>query len=294
MKKVLVSLSLALGLSVANATTIEFVHYYPPGGGADLQTSALIPELQKLGIDHKKVFTKSCHDAVEYTKSKKNAVMVSITGDFVEADSARCPGRSRVDNVKLFSTVGDVPIMFCASPHNNKLSLDEFSRSGKSYSVGVPVAIISNSFYLYARTQKNPINLTIVPYKGAGDLRTAVLAGNVDFFVAGSAAPLVNAGAVCLASSAKPNWANVPSFSDLSTHRNFPDVSLTTELWHVNTIDPEIEQAVAKAMASKSFQDKLAEIKVTHSGIGAGISRDSQLSRIKAVENFLDSVQKQK
>ena len=294
MKKILASLGLVVGLSTANASTIEFVHYYPAGGGADLQTSALIQELQKLGIDHKKIFTKSCHDAVKYTKSKPNTVMVSVTGDFVEADSARCPGRSRVDNAKLFSTVGDVPIMFCASPHNNKMSLDDFSKSGKTYSVGVPVASISNSFLLYARTQKNPVNLTIVPYKGAGDLRTAVLAGNVDFFVAGSAAPLVNAGAVCHASSAKPNWANVPSFSDLSTYKNFPDVALTTELWHVNSIDPVIEQAMIKAMSSKSFQEKLAEIKVTHTGVGAGVSTDDLLKRIKSVEVFLNSVKDQK
>ncbi len=290
MKKFLTLVVLAMGINMAQAATLELVTYYPPGGSADLQGSALAAELQKLGVNHKKVFVKSCRDAIDYVNNNENSLMLSMTGDFLSTDSPRCPGRDRLPGISLFSTLADAPIYFCASPHLKDTSLADLGSSGKTYTVAVPVAQVSRAFYLYERNQKNPIKMTIVPYKGAGDVRTAVLAGNVDLFTAGAITPFLKAGAKCLAASSKSNAANLPSYAELSTAKNFVDVTLITEMWHVKPLSTEIETAVKKVLVSESFKSRLSDLQVIHAGIGSGVTRESLLQKIQAVEVFLNGI----
>jgi len=298
MKKTLVSLLIAGATAMASANasnTVEFVYYYGPGGGTDQQTSALIPSLKQEGVVTKKTFLKSCAEAVNYIKNNRNAFLVSITGDFAEADSNRCPGRDSVAGANLFSTVGDTPFMFCVSPHNNTLTLDDLAKSETDR----PTALITSdiSWFLFdhfMKTAKQPLNLKIVPYKGAADTRTAVLSGNVDVFYAGGpSVGLAQQGATCLASSSTTNWAGVPSLAELSTDTDFPDVSMSTELWYVGEVDDDVRNAITRAMANDNFKDRLHKLNVSHSGVGIGVSSSDQLKSMKEINDLIADLKSQ-
>lgn len=284
-------LFLAFGLMfavVVNAAPkiIQFVYYMPPGGGTDVQSNLLIPELSRQGVTVKKVFLKSCTEAINYTLSQSDAFLLSVGGDIRTNDHQGCKGRASNPELKFYSMLGSTPCYICATRKQSHLTLKDIETAKAPLLLGVqtrgPTKIVVERFL---QTAKTPLNIKLVPYVGGGDLNLAVQSNNVDLFYGCTyAAEQIEQGAVCYIASAKDNWAKLPHMSEFSQDPNFPNTAITTDVWYNKNIDVAVDTALKKAMASREFLDGLAARKSAHFGLGRGISTEVQFKNMQQQE----------
>jgi tripartite-type tricarboxylate transporter receptor subunit TctC len=291
MRSLLAIVSMLFVATVAQAQNTEFIFYHPPGGGADTHSRGLITALEQQGVTVKRTYVKSCAEAITYVENNPGSVMVSLTADLRYSDSARCPSIDRVPKLKLYSSIADTSFVYCTAPKRRDLDLAAIAASKDQLLVAVPT-IDANwiPFNLFAKNQKNPANLKLVPYKGGGDLKTAVLAGNVDLFYVGTVKDLLEQGARCLAASTRKNPYGLPFLGDLTTVKVFPETALTTTLWYSGNLDPAMDKNFRRAFASRTFQEHLQANSLSHNGIGAGVLSETTLKNTRALDELFFKV----
>jgi tripartite-type tricarboxylate transporter receptor subunit TctC len=285
MRSLLAIVSILFVSTVAQAENIEFVFYHPPGGGADTHSRGLITALEQQGILVKRTYVKSCAEAIAQVENNSSSFMVSLTADLRYSDSAKCPSIDRIPKMKLYSSIADTAFVYCAAPKRSDLDLAAISASKKQLLVAVPT-VDANwiPFNLFARNQKNPADLKLIPYKGGGDLKIAVLAGNVDLFYVGTVKDLLEQGARCLAASTRKNPYGLPFLGDLTSMRDFPETALTTTLWYAGNLDKTLDERLRRAFASQTFKDHLKDNSLSHNGIAAGTGPQSTLKNIRDLD----------
>jgi tripartite-type tricarboxylate transporter receptor subunit TctC len=296
MKIKTIIMSLFLMLSVvatsAMAKDIELALYYKPGGGSDRHSSILAKALETQGITVNKKFFKTCVEAMNHVKNNKNAYLFGIATDLRPEASGKCPGLNSYNTINLYTTVGDMPTMFCTTPTKGHITMDTLRTSDKPILVGNPTGDANwIPFNMFLENAKEKLNIKVIPYSGAGDTRRAAYADNVDMvFVAGGSSQLVAKGASCLAASTKANWADAPFLGDFTTMKNFPETGLQTAIYsNGNGVPAEIDNAMKRALSSDQFKNDMDDNKLGHSGLGAGKSTEAQAAELKEIFKLYDS-----
>lgn len=289
MKHLITLLLLVLTLPLA-AKEIEFVYYHPPGGSADLHSQGLIQTLEKQNITVKRTWVKSCSEAIKQTLENKNTYMVTLTSDLRYKDSARCPSVDKHSDLRLISTLAETPFLFCAAPHRKDLRLDNISRE-KNLLIGLPTIDINwIPFTAFVRALHPPLDAKLIPYKGAGDLKSAILGKNVDMFYVSSTVinELSDKGARCMAASTKINTFDLPFLGNLlSSGATMPETALTTALWSNSKTDPGVNDKIRTALAADYYRKTLLPLHSRHVGIGTGMTQQQMIDRIKALDLIL-------
>ena len=146
-------------------------------------------------------------------------------------------------------------------------------------------------FQLFLKNSKTPLNIKVIPYKGAGEVKRAAAAGNIDMmFIAGISAQMVQQGAKCLASSSKTNWADAPFIGDFTKLTDFPETGLQTAIYSNGTVPADIDKAMKAALSSEQFAGDMAENKLGHSGLGAGKNSDTQWKELTEIFKLYTSM----
>jgi len=270
---------------------IELALYYKPGGGSDRHSSIVAKSLETQGITVKKKFFKTCVEAMNHVKNSNNAYLFGIATDLRPEASGKCPGLNSYSSINLYTTVGDMPTMFCTTPTKGHITMDTLRTSEKPILVGNPTGDANwIPFNMFLENAKDKLNIKVIPYSGAGDTRRAAYADNVDMvFVAGGSSQLVAKGASCLAASTKANWADAPFLGDFTTMKDFPETGLQTAIYSNGTVPDDIDSAVKAALGSKQFAGDMAENKLGHSGLGAGKSTEAQRAELTEIFKLYNS-----
>ena len=293
-KSIIMSLFLMLTVvaSSAMAKEIELALYYKPGGGSDRHSSILAKSLETQGVTVKKKFFKTCVEAINHVKSTDNAYLFGIATDLRPEASGKCPGLKNYSTINLYTTVGDMPTMFCTTPTKSNITIETLQNTKKPILVG-NVTGDANwiPFNMFLENSKTKLNIKVVPYSGAGDLRRAAYADNVDMvFVAGGSSQLVAKGASCLAASTKANWANAPFLGDFTTLKSFPETGLQTAIYsNGNGVPADIDNAMKRALSSEQFKKDMSDNKLGHSGLGAGKSTEAQTDELREIFKLYQS-----
>lgn len=288
MKKIVLALLATMSFG-AWGTEIELVYYHPPGGSADLHSKGLVTELERQGNRVNRVWAKSCAEAIQTVRGKSNSFLVSLTSDLRYQDSSRCPGLEKNPDLKLVSTLADTPVLFCSAPHRKDLTFSNLSKE-KSLLIAVPTIDVNwIPFNLYMKNLSQPIDAKLVPYKGAGDLKGAVLSANVDlFYVSATVVPeFVEKGSKCFAASTKNNTLNLPFMGTQTKDRKFPETAITTVLWSGAPADTKLQNQIRTGLASPEYASYLKTLNSTHNGIGRNTKLEQMQNQIKEMDVIL-------
>lgn len=293
MKKLLSALLLCTGISVAHAKTIELVLYYPPGGGGDQQASLLIKPLSDHNITAKKVFFKTCTEALEYVKNNRDAHLIGFNSDLRKSDTGICPSMQRYPELRFYSTIADNTTMFCTSPARNQITYDSLKDPNRPVLVGVLTADANwKPFHLFLKHSKDPLNIKVIPFKGAAEVRLAAVSGSIDaFFIGGLAIQMHKEGSKCLAASARKNWADAPFLGDLTSLKDFPETYLQSLIYSNGPIDPAVDAALRRVFVSQDFVSGLKNLSLNHTGLGAGQSTEVQQRNLDKIDDLYRSMQ---
>tara|TARA_R110000823_G_scaffold196825_1_gene328104 strand:+ start:202 stop:1092 length:891 start_codon:yes stop_codon:yes gene_type:complete len=278
--------------TMAHSKEIDLALYYKPGGGSDRHSSIIAKSLETQGVTVNKKFFKTCVEALNHVKNNNNAYLFGIATDLRPEASGKCPGLDSYSGVKLYSTVGDMPTMFCTIPKKNNINWNTLQNSNEPILVGNVTADANwLPFQLFLKNSKTPLNIKVIPYKGAGEVKRAAAAGNIDMmFIAGISAQMVQQGAKCLASSSKTNWADAPFIGDFTKLTDFPETGLQTAIYSNGTVPADIDKAMKAALSSEQFAGDMAENKLGHSGLGAGKNSDTQWKELTEIFKLYTSM----
>ena len=278
--------------TMAHSKEIDLALYYKPGGGSDRHSSIIAKSLETQGVTVNKKFFKTCVEALNHVKNNNNAYLFGIATDLRPEASGKCPGLDSYSGVKLYSTVGDMPTMFCTIPKKNNINWNTLQNSNEPILVGNVTADANwLPFQLFLKNSKTPLNIKVIPYKGAGEVKRAAAAGNIDMmFIAGISAQMVQQGAKCLASSSKTNWADAPFIGDFTNLTDFPETGLQTAIYSNGTVPVDIDKAMKAALSSEQFAGDMAENKLGHSGLGAGKNSDTQWKELTEIFKLYTSM----
>jgi len=293
MKKIAVSLLFLLGVFSAHARDIELVLYYPPGGGGDQQATLLVKPLADQGITAKKVFFKTCVESLNYVKNNKNAYLVGFNSDLRKSATGICPSMQDYPELKFYSTIADNTTMFCTAPSKSEITYDTLKNSKEPIIVGVLTADANwKPFHLFLKNSKDPLNIKVVPYKGAAEVRNAAVSGTIDaFFIGGLAIQMAKEGSKCIGASARTNWANATFLGDLTNMSNFPETLLQSLLYSNGSVDKELDNALKKVFVSDDFKQGLQKLSLNHSGLGVGRTTQKQQQDLEKIDDLYKSMQ---
>jgi len=291
MKKFLCALMMWGSLTVVQAKNIELVLYYPPGGGGDQQATLLIEPLAYQGIRAKKVFFKTCTEALNYVKNNQDAYLVGFNSDLGKTHSGICPSLEQYPELTFYSTIADNTTMFCTSPNKSNITFESLTDPNRTTLVGLITGNINwHVFDLFLKNSQVPLNIKIIPFKGTSEIRLAAVSGNIDaFYIGGLAIQMHREGSQCLAASARTNWADAPFLGDFTTLSDFPETYLQSLIYSNGPIDAEIDAALQEVFKSDDFLNGLKNLSLNHSGLGIGRSSEIQKQELNRVDNFYQS-----
>jgi tripartite-type tricarboxylate transporter receptor subunit TctC len=136
------------------------------------------------------------------------------------------------------------------------------------------------------------LNIQILPFKGAGDLKTAVVSGTVQMFYGGTVAKqMVTDGAKCLASSKKDNWAKAPFIGSLITQANFPETSLQAIAFSNNQLSPKIATALRDAVNSNDFAEQLVTMGLTPASVSQRFTQDKAQTALRKLDELYKTIE---
>lgn len=294
---ILVLSSLVLSATAfANKTdTIEFLYYFPPGGGSDRYTAPLVDSLDKQGVNVKRTFFKTCADAVRYANQDPNGkIIVANSQDMHPVEAGRCPPQTE-SNLTWVSNIIVAPLYLCTVPNKNELTLEDLN-SGERFNVGhvsaESTALLAQAFIKY---NKEDLDLRLVPYEGGGELRIAGMSGrDLDFVITGNDAPVfIKEGSTCLASTVKNNYYDLPHLGDYVENFDFPDFGLDLSLWSTSSLNDAQFDALLAAFNSDEFTSFLnTRIGVQHQGIASSVKQTDSYDSIMNQISVLDFLRK--
>jgi hypothetical protein len=288
-------LFITITFTSVNAKEIEFALYYSPGGGADNHSNILVSALKKQNIAVKKRFFKTCVEALNYVTNTPNAYLVGLANDLQASSTGKCPGlQPQYTEIKLYTTIGDIPTMFCTSPKSTDITWSTLTDSSRQILVGTLTADANwIPFHLFLKHSKESLNIKVIPYKGASDVKIAAYAGNIDMFYIGGGVPeLIEKGSRCLASSTKENWLNATFIGNLTTLKDFPETGIQTAIFSNGTIPKDLDSLMRITFASEQFLKDLADNNISHSGLGVGRSSEEQAKAIEKINHLFNHLKK--
>lgn len=298
MIKILIAMMFMLGGSLVHASTkIEFVYYYPPGGGTDRYTAPLVESLTAQNVEVSRKFFKSCSEAVSYVNNNpEGRLIVASSDDMHPEKDNRCPSQ-KTSNLQWVSNIMSAPLYLCTVPSKSNLTLEDLL-SGQQYNIGSLTSEIAwlpiNAFVKY---NKNDLNVRLVPYEGGGALRIAAMSGrDLDFVVTGNDAPVfMKEGANCIASTHKDNYLNLPHLGSYVKDIEFPNFSLDLSFWGINSLSSTQEDALIQAFNSETNTSFLKTREgVQHKGIASNLSKKEQYESVMLQIYALDFLRENK
>lgn len=279
-----------------NAKEIELALFVPAGGGADKHSNILASALKKQDITVKKIFFRTCVEALNYVTARPNAYIIALPNDLqTSSDTGKCPSlQPKYTGIKFYSTIGDMPTMFCTAPNRSDITWKTLQDPSRQILVGTLTADVNLlPLQLFLKNSKVPMNIKIVPYKGASTVRTAAYAGNIDMVYIGGGVPqLIEKGSKCLASSMKSNWLNAPFIGDLTTLKDFPETGIQVSIFSNGTVPKDLDSSMKVAFASPQFLKDLADVKASHSGLGVGRSTEEQVKAVEKTNKLFTNLKK--
>ena len=267
--KHLVAAALSAAVSISSAATIEFVHYYPPGGGVDQHTTPLIKSLENSGHQVTKKFFKTCSEAVNYSVNSNNTVYFAEYEDELQTGDGICPIMSSLPKKLIFvSPVTSASFYLCTAPNKSHLTVDNLRRD-RSF-IGTPAYNDETKRQIHSFIKNT--NIGIVPYTGSAGLRAALISGDLDYFYGSSIVTAMTAqGSKCLLSGSRVNALNLPYIGSVFTGYNSEAVN-TISVW-TNRADPENIKQITAAFKSPEFGELLSKQPLlTHTGLRSGRS----------------------
>lgn len=287
MKKFKVTLASVVISTSAAAADIEAVFHYPAGAGHDTATAALWTAVENSGVKVKKVYYKSCAEAIDYVKRTPNSLFISDNGSF-KFDQATnlCPAAD-ANNIKFVSLVLNSGAYLCTAPKQPNLTMKDLT-TDRVYKIAA-VKHISSSNAVEAFLKSINSKSRVIPYANNAEFRAAVISGDVDFAFGINGIPeLVAAGGKCLAGTTTPNLRNLPPLSNFSNNQ-FPEFSYTLALFTAHP-NPEFTKILQQAMKTPEFQKNVADRQGIHMGLGTSTPVDQQkqnyINNSQAMERF--------
>jgi hypothetical protein len=269
--KHLAAAALAATVGISSAATIEFVHYYPPGGGTDQHTSPLIKHLEGAGHKVTKKFFKTCSEAVTYSVNAENTVFFTEYQNELQFGDGTCPVMSLQSKKLTFvSPVTSAAYYLCTAPGKAHLTLDHLRRD-RSF-IGTREFDTETKAQILSFIRNT--NIGIVPYSGSAGLRTALISGDLDYFYGSSvASPMIALGSKCLLSGTRVNALNLPYIGSVFSGYTTEAVN-NISVW-TNRADPDNIKQITAAFKSSEFGTLLSQQPLlTHTGLGSGRTLD--------------------
>ena len=213
------------------------------------------------------VFYKSCADAFK-DMGKRNNIIVLGANAAVYSDKTvggtKCPPLNSIMPVDIKPVHGGVikELELCTGPTPKVANLGEMA--GKQFRLGVPMDLAP--FAVQVAKHNPQLGLTVVPYRGSGDLKPALLSGDVDFFLAGALMSEMKAkGANCVASSIRTPDKKLPFFGDLSADASSLPEFFTTTYLAADTanLDADVRATLAKVFSSPEWKEYITKYQYT-------------------------------
>lgn len=275
MKKIILAVAFAATSAAAVAQNIEAVFHFPAGGGHDNATAALWTAVEKTGTPVKKVYYKSCAEAIDHVKKTPNSFLVSDSGSInLEGATSRCPDAAK-NNIKLASLVTSAGVYLCVPKSNINLTVEDL-KGDKTYKVGsVKYSTASGALEVFLKNINSKSR--VIPYTTMPELRAAVSSKDVDFMFASNGVPeLLADGGKCLAASSSKNTTlKLPSLASFTKDGKFPEYLQTTAIFTAHP-NPALSKIIKQAMETKEFQESVAKRQGIHLGLGSSNSLADQ------------------
>jgi len=298
MKQVkIIGIALSLMCSVVFAEELT-VLVLSPGGSTFASAQTLIPTLAKHGHTLNTIAMKSCAERIQYLVSHpKNTIGNFDSGDLMFSAptvGSLCPPLAAIPvPVEIATSWMDSVLYLMNAPGfegTTYKKMMEIGKSGKKIRIGQSIATASHR-QIEMFVARNPeVKFAVLEYTGSGDLRAAIMAGDVDlYFGAALHNEMIEKGAVELAASRKGTSAQF--LGELTSIPNAPElpelVAETAMLTVKGGVSPSVMSALADAFKSDEYQASLKKYNARHTGIGAGISgADTMKKFIKIEQDF--------
>ena len=283
--KHLVAAALTAAAAISSAATIEFVHYYPPGGGLDQHTSPLVKHLEGAGHRVTKKFFKTCSEAVNYSATAENTVFFVEFMNELQSGDGTCPAMSlQPKKLTFVSPVTYAAYYLCTAPGKAHLTLDNLRRDRSFVGTSAFDAETKKQILAFIRNT----NIGVIPYSGSAGLRAALISGDLDYFYGSSVvAAMTERGSKCLLSGSRVNALNLPYIGSVFPGYN-TEAANTVSVW-TNRADPDNIKQITAAFKSSEFSTLLSQQPLlTHTGLGSGRT----LSQLQAEKNKMAMPQK--
>jgi hypothetical protein len=294
MKKHILALALTLITSLAfSKETINFINPYPPGGGNDQTIQALRPSLERSGYNVETTYLKSCNQAIEMlikSKNKNDFLIVPNTGISPVANEANCHlDLKNMKDMELMTSVFTGGLYICTAPKKIVSENDLFTKPLKIASVAG-----HNTRYLKSvldNTSK-PNNITIVPYRGAGDMIRAVNSGDVDLWFSSSLNTMLTPDTVCLGSTFINNPLKIKFLGEYTAQgKKFKEYKT---IWLVFTkkVTSDNTKLFKDSLGSQEVKDFILNRSSIHTGILVDPLNKNDINYITSLDEYFMSLPK--
>lgn len=263
--------------------TITLIVPYSPGGGTDIAARLVAPALEKVLKQTVVVVNKPGAGSiigVEYVShaAPDGYTLLFTAGDGMVIDPAMYKSLP-YDTVGDFMPITDIvtfPLFVIVKGDSPIKTIQDLVAYIKAHPDKANYASSSSVFWLASElfAQRAGISATRVQYKGAGNMVTAVLTGEVLFAIP-TPPPVVGqakAGAVRILATTAPH--RLPDFPDVPTmaEAGVPGITVVdwSGMWAPKGTSPDIvatlNKAVRQVLATPEFAQKTARIHVTPAG----------------------------
>lgn len=287
-KTIFATISAAMITFAAQASEIEAVFHYPAGGGVDSATAGVWTAIENTSDYRvKKIYYKSCAEAVNHVKTRPNSLLATVSVVLnLQGSTSVCPDAPSA-GIKLQSLVSSSSVYLCTAPNTPQLTVEDLTGT-RSYKIAALTSKVGTGA-ITAFLKAIGSNSRVIPYANAVELRAAAISGDVDYVFAGNGIPeLVTVGSRCLAASSTDNLRNVPSLGEF-TESGFPEFRISSVLFTVHS-NPDISDAIERAMKSEAFQQFVSSREGIHLGLGSEHTVEQQteilINDYNTVDNF--------
>lgn len=264
---------------------ITLINWYPAGGSIDQYYQIIKKNLESNGHTVELEYVKTCAQALSRLQKSKNVFTATSASAFIpQSASSSCRDLTiESKSPKIFSTMYNSAFDICYSKSRQLTQNDIFHNT-------VKIGAVAESFSVYLnywiKKTNNP-NLSMTLYSGSGEIRRAILAGDIDVWFGSFGLHATVAGRYhCFASSLKNNPTNLPFMGSIIKDPEFPELQQVFVLWSSELLSPQVATAMAQTFKTADFMEFVKQGEAVHTGIGAGgdVNRDIRL--LKRIENF--------
>jgi len=242
-----------------SAAEITFLNPYPPGGTIDHTVKVLTPELEKMGHKVKTQYYKSCGEALNALREARPNHFLNILSTAYEPGNANagCVMDARKDQIDLVQGLHGSPWYMCSAPGKQFTAADLQTQSLR---IGYVADFVDQAYLSHwLRNLPRAADTKMVPYRGGGEVRRAVQAGDLELWF-GSANQLKNfPDSACIGSTSPRDPRGFPALATFTrTPSAFPALEGYNTLWAPKgTVDSRVLQDIKTAVQGSEFQEYL-------------------------------------